>query len=39
MSSNIDWDQSYLLTAEQVVLLGLEGISVNDKKEEDNERN
>ncbi len=28
--SVIDWDKSYLLTAEQVNLLGLLGTSVND---------
>ncbi len=31
--SNINWDKSYLLTAEQVALLGLEDISVNDKED------
>lgn len=29
----IDWDKSYFLTAEQVVTLGLEGISVNNAAE------
>jgi hypothetical protein len=33
--SQIDWEKSYFMTAEQVALLGLEGISVNDKEEED----
>lgn len=33
--SNINWDKSYYLTAEQVSLLGLEGISVNDKEDSD----
>ena len=31
--SNINWDKSYFLTAVQVALLGLEGVSVNDKEE------
>ena len=32
--SNINWDKSYILTAEEVALLGLEGISINDQKED-----
>lgn len=31
---SINWEKSYFLTAEQVSLLGLDGISVNDKREE-----
>ena len=31
--SNINWDKSYFLTAVQVALLGLEGVSVNDKED------
>lgn len=31
---NVDWDQSYFLTADQVATLGLEGISVNDRSDE-----
>lgn len=27
--SNINWDKSFFLTAEQVSLLGLDGISIN----------
>lgn len=37
MSSQIDWEKSFFLTREQVVTLGLEGISVNDAKEEEEE--
>lgn len=33
MSSQIVWEKSFFLTAEQVVTLGLEGISVNDHEE------
>ena len=33
--SNINWDKSYFLTAAQVALLGLEGVSVNDKETSD----
>ncbi len=30
---NINWEKSFYLTAEQVSLLGLDGISVNDTAE------
>jgi hypothetical protein len=32
---NIDWSNSFILTAEEVALLGIDGISINDRKEED----
>lgn len=30
-SKGIDWSKSYWLSAQEVITLGLEGISVNDK--------
>ncbi len=32
--STINWNKSYILTAEEVALLGLEGISINDQEED-----
>ncbi len=36
--SNINWDKSFFLTAQEIALLGLDGVSINDQKEDTDEQ-